>query len=152
MDGYIHSNNINGLKTYYSQLLEDCQKVNNLSTLNPDVVNEPAIYNLLTAKYHLADEHGISIKLEVFLDLTELNMKIYEFTKILGILMDNAIEAASECEEKLINVTIRKDFHQERQLLIIENTYLDKNVDTEKIYEKGFSSKPLNTRSWIMVN
>ena len=140
------------LKTYYSQLLEDCQKVNNLSTLNPDVVNEPAIYNLLTAKYHLADEKGISIKLEIFLDLTELNIKIYEFTKILGILMDNAIEAASECEEKLINVTIRKDSKQQRQLLIIENTYLDKNVDTEKIYEKGFSSKPHNTRSWIMGN
>ncbi len=48
--------------------------------------------------------------------------------------MDNAIEAASECEEKLINVTIRKDSKQHRQLLIIENTYLDKNIDTEKIY------------------
>ena len=140
------------LKIYYSQLLEDCQKVNNLSTLNPDVVNEPAIYNLLTAKYHLADEKGISIKLEVFLDLTTLNIKIYEFTKILGILLDNAIEASRECEEKQINVTIRKDFHKDIQLLIIENTYLDKNVDTEKIYEKGYSSKPNNTRSWIMGN
>ena len=140
------------LKTYYSQLLDDCQKVNNLSTLNPDVVNEPAIYSLLTNKYHTADEKGISIKLEVFLDLTTLNIKIYEFTKILGILMDNAIQAAEHCEEKLINVTIRKDFHQERQLLIIENTYLDKNIDTEKIYEKGFSTKPNNTRSWIMGN
>lgn len=152
MGGYVQTDNMEALKTYYSQLLEDCQKVNNLSTLNPDVVNEPAIYNLLTAKYHLADEKGISIKLEIFLDLTELNIKIYEFTKILGILMDNAIEAASECEEKLINVTIRKDSKQQRQLLIIENTYLDKNVDTEKIYEKGFSSKPHNTRSWIMGN
>lgn len=134
-----------GLRTYYSQLLGDCQKVNNLSTLSPDVINEPAIYNLLTTKYHLADEKGISIQLEVFLDLTELNMKIYEFTRILGILMDNAIEAASECKEKLINVIIRKDFHQKRQLLIIENTYLDKNIDTDKIYEKGFSGKPNNT-------
>lgn len=143
---------MDGLKTYYSQLLEDCQKVNNLSTLSPDVINEPAIYSLLTNKYHLADEKGISIKLEVFIDLTTLNIKIYEFTKILGILMDNAIEAASECEEKLINVTIRKDSKQHRQLLIIENTYLDKNIDTEKIYEKGFSSKPHNTRSWLMGN
>lgn len=143
---------MDGLKTYYSQLLEDCQKVNNLSTLSPDVINEPAIYSLLTNKYHLADEKGISIKLEVFIDLTTLNIKIYEFTKILGILMDNAIEAASECEEKLINVTIRKDSHNARQLLIIENTYFNKNIDIEKIYEKGFSSKPNNTRSWLMGN
>lgn len=65
-------------------------------------------------------------------------MKIYEFTKILGILLDNAIEAAQECEKKVINVTIRKDFKVNRQLLVIENTYKDKNIDTEKIYERIF--------------
>ena len=32
-------------------------------------------------------------------------MKIYEFARILGILLDNAIEASSECEEKIINLT-----------------------------------------------
>ena len=62
-----------------------------------------------------------------------------------GILMDNAIEAANECEEKIINVYIRKDHKANRQVLVIENTYKDKEVDTEKIYEKGFSSKPHNT-------
>ena len=81
----------------------------------------------------------------IFIDLRELRIKIYEFTRILGILMDNAIEAASECNEKIINVAIRKDFHSERQLLIIENTYLNKQIDTEKIYEKGYSTKEHNT-------
>lgn len=143
--GYIGTNDMEGLKTYYSQLLDDCQKVNNLYTLSPDVINNPAIYSLLTSKYHKADELGIKINLEVFLNLNELNMKIYEFTRALGILMDNAIEAASECEEKIINVEIRKDFKVNRQLLIIENTYKEKDVDLDKIYEKGYSSKPNNT-------
>ena len=143
--GYVQSDNMEGLKTYYNELLKDCDKVNNLSTLNPDVINEPAIYSLLTSKYQKADELGISIKLEVFLNLNDLHMKVYEFTRILGILMDNAIEAASSCEEKIINVTIRKDFHQNRQLLVIENTYSDKDIDTDKIFEKGFSTKPNNT-------
>ena len=143
--GYIGTNDMEGLKTYYSQLLGDCQKVNNLYTLSPEVINNPAIYSLLTSKYHKADELGIKIYLEVFLNLNELNMKIYEFTRALGILMDNAIEAASECEEKIINVEIRKDFKVNRQLLIIENTYKEKDVDLEKIYEKGYSSKPNNT-------
>lgn len=143
--GYIGTNDMEGLKTYYSQLLGDCQKVNNLYTLSPEVINNPAIYSLLTSKYHKADELGIKINLEVFLNLNELNMKIYEFTRALGILMDNAIEAASECDEKIINVEIRKDFKVNRQLLIIENTYKEKNVDLDKIYEKGYSSKPNNT-------
>ena len=143
--GYVQSEDIEGLKKYYSQLLADCSRSNNLSTLSPEVINEPAIYSLLTNKYHKANEFGININIEAFLDFHKLNMKIYEFTKILGILLDNAIEAAQECEKKVINVTIRKDFKVNRQLLVIENTYKNKSIDTEKIYEKGFSSKPNNT-------
>lgn len=143
--GYIGTNDMEGLNTYYSQLLDDCQKVNNLYTLSPEVINNPAIYSLLTSKYHKADGLGIKINLEVFLNLNELNMKIYEFTRVLGILMDNAIEAACECDEKIINVEIRKDFKVNRQLLIIQNTYKEKDVDIDKIFEKGYSSKPNNT-------
>ena len=143
--GYVNTNDINGLKKFYSELQEDCQKSNNLSALNPDTINNPAIYSLLASKYHKADELGIKVNLEIFLDLNKLNMKIYEFTRILGILLDNAIEATSECSEKVINVFIRKDFNLHRQLLIIENTYKHKNIDTEKIFEKGFSTKDKNT-------
>lgn len=143
--GYIGTNDMEGLKVYYDQLLGDCQKVNNLYTLSPEVINNPAIYSLLASKYHIADELGISIHMEIFLNLNELNMKIYEFTRILGILMDNAIEASKECEQKIINVEIRKDFKVNRQILLIENTYQDKDIDLEHIFEKGYTSKPHNT-------
>ena len=59
--------------------------------------------------------------------------------------MNNAIEASKECEDKTINVTFRKDNKRPMQLIIIENTYKDKNIDTEKIYEKGYSTKEGNT-------
>lgn len=145
LGGYILSEDMNGLKKYYNELLQDCSRVKSLSTLSPEVINNPAIYSLLTNKYHQASELGININLESFIDFHKINMKIYEFTKILGILLDNAIEASKECQEKTINIIIRNDFKINRQLLIVENTYKDKNIDTEKIYEKGFSSKPNNT-------
>lgn len=141
--GYINNNDMEGLKSYYSQLLEDCQRVNNLTTLSPKVINNPAIYNVLANKYHKADEKGIKINLEAFLDLNTLNIKIYEFTRILGILMDNAIEASSESDNKIINVYFRKN--GKMQLLIIENSYVDKDIDTEDIYKKGFSTKKGNS-------
>lgn len=77
--------------------------------------------------------------------MNELHMKIYEFTRVLGILMDNAIEATSECENKIINVTFRKDARKHMQLLVIENTYKNKDIDTYKIFEKGYSTKQGNT-------
>ena len=145
MGGYIESNDTKGLKTYYSELFSDCQKLNTLYSLTPETINEPALYNILCSKYEKATELGITINLNVLFDLKELNIKIYEFSRILGILVDNAIEACSECKEKIINIEFIKDNSRKRQLLIIENTYYEKNIDTERIFEKGFSSKINNT-------
>lgn len=143
--GYIQINDMEGLKKYYKQILKDCDKVNNLYVLSPDVINNPAIYSILASKYYSADAKGITISLDVFLDLNDLKMQVYEFTRILGILLDNAIEASSECEEKIINITIRNEENKHRQVLIISNTYPNKDVDTEKIYEKAYTTKPNNT-------
>ena len=139
--GYIATNNMDGLKEYYSQVLDDCQKVNNLALLSPEVINNPAIYSLLTAKYHDAAELGIKFNLEIFMDLSTINMKIYELTRILGILIDNAIDAAKQCEEKEITITFRKDNKKNKQLFIIENTYMNKDVNIDEIFEKGKTSK-----------
>ena len=145
MAGFIDKNDMEGLKKYYSQLIEDIQHTNNLTTLSPEVVNNPAIYNVLATKYHKADQLGIKINLEAFLNMNDLHIKIYEFTRVLGILMDNAIEAAKECDEKIINVVFRKDSKRHMQLLIVENTYTNKDVNTDKIFEKGYSTKQGNT-------
>ena len=40
---------------------------------------------------------------------------------------------------------VDSSMQQPRQLLIIENTYADKDVNLEKIFEKSFSTKPHNT-------
>ena len=139
--GFIRTNDMKGLEQYYLQLEDDCQRVNNLYILNPEVVNNDGIYNLLTKKYYESDSKDIKVNITFLLDLSKLNMKIYEFARILGILLDNAIEASSECEEKIINLTFREDSKNSRQLIIVENTYKNKDVDTEKIFEKGVSGK-----------
>lgn len=143
--GFIRTNDMEGLKDYYVQLEDDCQRVNNLYILNPEVVNNDGIYNLLTKKYHEAESKDIKVNITFLLDLSTLNMKIYEFARILGILLDNAIEASSECEEKIINLTFRNDTKNSRQLIIVENTYNNPDIDTEKIFEKGVSEKENHT-------
>lgn len=149
--GYIETNNMEGLKKYYSQLLKDCNRVNNLTALNPSIINNPAIYNIMASKYHKADEIGVQINLGIFIDLNEIekHMKIYEFTRILGILMDNAIEAASECENKVIHVSFRKEEKRNRLVMVIENTYADKDIDINRIFDKDFSTKSKKTNSGL---
>lgn len=143
--GFIRTNDMEGLKKYYLQLEDDCQRVNNLYILNPNVVNNDGIYNLLTKKYYEAESKNVKVNITFLLDLSKLNMKIYEFARMLGILLDNAIEASSECEEKIINLSFRDDTKNSRQLITIENTYNNKDVDTEKIFEKGTTGKENHT-------
>lgn len=143
--GYIKTNDMKGLENYYSQLEEDCLKVSNLYILNPDIINNPGIYNLLATKYSTAEEKGIKINLTFLLDLNSLHMKIYEFARILGILLDNAIEASSECDEKILNIVFRNDSKNNRNIILIENTYKDKNVNLDEIFNKGFTGKANHT-------
>ncbi len=149
--GYVERGDLIGLKVYYSQLLGDCQRINNLASFSPSVMTNPPIYNLLTSKYYEAEEMGIHIDLGIFINVSEIeeNMKIYEFTRILGILLDNAIEAANECKEKKVIVSFKKEPYKNRLVMKIENTYLNKDIDTERIFEKNYSTKSSKTNSGL---
>lgn len=143
--GFIKTNDMEGLKKYYYDLEKECINLNNIAGLNPQTINNSGIYNLLMAKYKKANEKNVNINLEFFLDLDNLQMKIYEFSRILGILLDNAIESASECEVKQINIMFRESHKNHVQIVSIENTYIDKNMDSSKIFEKGVSGKKNHT-------
>lgn len=145
--GYVETNDMEGLKEYYSHLQKDSARVNNLSLLNPSTINNPAIYSLLTSKYFAAKDVGIEIEnFEVFVDFKDLEkyIRIYELSRILGILFDNAIDASKESDEKILNLWIRNEPNRNRYIIKISNSYKDKSVDTDRIYEKGFSSKGEN--------
>ena len=143
--GYVRAKDMNGLSKYYNSLFDECNSINNLSALNPETVNNPSIYAILLDKYNKAEKKNIKMELGVYLDLNTLHADIYEISRILGILLDNSIEAAQECDKKYINIRFLMDNRKNRQLIIIENTYKDKNVDTIKIFEKSYSTKPHNT-------
>ena len=143
--GYIATNDIDGLRDYYKDLVKEAHDTNTLYILNPTVVNNDGIYNLLVAKYYKAQSKEITFNITFLLDLSKLRMKIYEFAKILGILLDNAIEASSETTDKRLNIILRHDFRNDIQIIRIENSYNDKNIDLDKIYIKGITSKDNHT-------
>lgn len=143
LGGYIDLNDMNGLKRYYKSLLEECKLTNNLNVLNPQTINNPSIYSLLNNKYYKAANDGVTMNFEIFSDLSKINTNIYELSRILGILLDNSIEAARETDEKVINIMIRSD--AKKQIFIIENSCIDNNISTTKIFEKGYSTKENNS-------
>ena len=141
--GYIALNDMDGLNTYYQSLLNDCRLTNNLTLLNPETINNPSVYSLLTNKYYTACEKNIEMTFSIFTDLSKINFNMYEFSRILGILLDNAIEAAEETDEKRIEIEFTSN--SKKQLFIIRNSCKDENISTTKIFEKGYSTKNRNS-------
>lgn len=139
--GFVSTNDMEGLKKYYNSLEKDCQRVNNIALLNPNLINNSGIYNLLTAKYQKAKNSKVEIELDFFFDFNTLHMPIYDFSRMLGILIDNAIEAASETDKKLVKIMFRDSPNNRTQIIKIENSYNNKNVDKNKIFEKGVTGK-----------
>jgi len=140
--GYIKYNDFESLKTYYQGIMEEYKNVKSLSILNPNVINESAIYNIISNKYYLAKSYGIEVEMEFVMDFTKLDVKTYELARILGILLDNAIEATKICKEKQIYML----FHagKREDTIKISNTYQENEIDLAKIFEKGFSTKERN--------
>ncbi len=143
--GYILTKDLTGLDKYYKDLVQDSKQVNNLYILNPDIINNDGLYNLLLKKYHEACSKDLEINFTILFDLSELNMKTYEFCRILGILIDNAIEASESSNERIIDILFRKDFKANKQIVLVENSYSNKDVNLSKIYEKGLTSKKEHT-------
>lgn len=132
------------LKDFYSQIIFDSNYKYKLKVLNGKKINESAIYNIIRNKFCLAKKEKIDIELEVNMDFKRMSMKPYELSKILGILLDNAIEATKMCQKKYIFISLVSE--KEKDIIKIYNTYNDtKNIDMNKIFLKGYSTKKGNT-------
>ena len=140
--GYIKYNEFDSLKNYYQAISEEYKNVKSLCVLNPMVINESAMYNIISNKYYLAKKLGIEVEMEIMMNFKEMNIDTYELGRILGILLDNAIEAAVETAEKKIYLYFQRQ--KERDFIKIANTYREKEIDINKIFEKGYSTKNKN--------
>lgn len=145
IDGYIYLDDMKSLQVYFKSLLEECNHVKVIDSINCKVVENPAVCGVLLSKYRIAEENNIQMNIDLLASLKELNERSYVVSRMLGILLDNAIEATNECEEKIINFEIIKDIKRNKLVITVENTYKNKDVDTCKIFEKNYTTKKGNT-------
>lgn len=141
MGGYVEAKDIVGLEEMYHTLAEECQEINEEQAINKNIINNPAIYNLISQKYNIAKEYNIKMKVEVLIDLNNLNVNKFDLVRILGILIDNAIEAAKKSEERIVSVEFKYDGLNSRSKIYIKNSYNKLPINMEEIYQKGNTTK-----------
>ena len=141
LGGYIENDDMNGLKKYFNEIKKDCKITNNLSILNPRIISNPGVYSLLNNKYFKATNSGVTFEIEFFLNLDTLEVNMFKFSRAIGVLLDNAIEEAEKCNDKIVKISFIRENRNNRSVITVKNTYSNKDVDLEKIFEKGASNK-----------
>ena len=130
--GYIKTNNITDLKKYYDKLIPECFCINNLHRFHSQLMQNPALYSIISDKYNLAEKNNIKMSLNISTNLNNLRIDDYSLTRIIGILLDNSIEASKECTSKIVNISFEEN--KNKQSIIIENTFQNKNITLKNIY------------------
>lgn len=144
LGGYISLNDMKGLKKFYSKLTEDLTTINNLQTINNVLINEPSLYNLFASKHKIIIKNKLRFDFYSTINYKKLYISAYELSKILGIFIDNAIEAAKLTNEKEIFISC-ETLKNKKQQFIIKNSYNNKDINIDKIYKKGYSSKEIKS-------
>lgn len=146
LNGYVITKQYEQLDEYINSLLKEFDNVNNVSSIDPKIINEPAIYGVVGAKYFFATENEITFELDITSNIKEINFPKPELSRIFGILLDNAIEATQKAKEKYIKLEISFDEKKYANIIKIINTYdTSINIDLNNIYEKGISSKKVKS-------
>ncbi len=138
-NGYITAENFGGLKKYNETVVNKLHKAHGDITLLSALRSRTAVYTLMSAKIHLAQSMGIHCTVGDIRHLVDVGMNDFDFCRVLGCLLDNAIEAASDTEDKFINIQVKRTEAGAIQLSISNSTGHD--VDTERIFEAGFTTK-----------
>ena len=142
LSGYIEDGDMDRLKDFFESKIfptknlitgED-YKLNQLSNIS---VLE--IKSLLSAKMIYAHESGIDITIDIPDKVESFLIDTVDLVRILGIFLDNAIEATLETEQPQIGLNIIQN--KTGVSIIISNRFRDNGLMLHKLKQKGFSTK-----------
>lgn len=141
--GYAKMNDSKKLIDYLDSITDDAKKTYSsylISQLNnfPDGGIKGLLYYKLSIMEDMNISYDINVGNGVKRKLSSLETNMYKnITKILGVLLDNAIEAASKSENKKVLIITKKS--DDKIIFSIYNTYTGK-IDLNKI-GTGYTTK-----------
>ena len=142
LSGYIEDGDIDRLKDFFENKIFPTK---NLITGGDYKLNQFSnigvleIKSLLSAKMIYAHESGIDITIDIPDKVEGFPIDTVDLARILGIFLDNAMEATLETEQPQIGLNIIQN--KTGVSIIISNRFRDNGLMLHKLKQKGFSTK-----------
>lgn len=139
--GFLDTNDIEGLKKYFYENIDNNQYIDDKTLYGLNNIKNSPVKGLIYAKILSAISKGINLNIHIEDSIDNFIIKDVDICRILGIVIDNAIEASTESNQKILTIVILSD--ESEISIIISNSFKDKPI-TYKIFEKGYSTKGEN--------
>lgn len=142
LSDYIREDDMPGLRKYFDEHIvpmKDKLKTRSIKMNGIEKLKVREIKGLITTKIIQAQEKRIPISIEVPDEIDRIDMNTVELSRIIGIIVDNAIEASENLEEPLINIAFIDN--DESVTFIVMNKCSDDIPKIHELFEQGFSTK-----------
>ena len=141
MSLYISEKDMDGLEEYFKKTVLPTDLIinnNEFSIASLQYVEVKELKALLAMKQIEAKNKNVDCNIRVLGIVKEINMGIIDLIRIVGILFDNAIQAAEATESGKVTCTLKQgDIFK----IEIRNNYIGNIDDTSKFFEKGYTTK-----------
>lgn len=141
MSLYISEKDMDGLEEYFKKTVLPTDLIinnNEFSIASLQYVEVKELKALLAMKQIEAKNKNGDCNIRVLGIVKEINMGIIDLIRIVGILFDNAIQAAEATESGKVTCTLKQgDIFK----IEIRNNYIGNIDDTSKFFEKGYTTK-----------
>ena len=142
LSDYIREDDMPGLRKYFDEHIvpmKDKLKTRSIKMNGIEKLKVREIKGLITTKIIQAQEKRIPISIEVPDEIDRIDMNTVELSRIIGIIVDNAIEASENLEEPLINIAFIDN--DESVTFIVMNKCSDDIPKIHELFEQSFSTK-----------
>ena len=146
INGYIVTKEYKGLEEHFKELYKESNSIATTESVNPSVINQPAVYAIVGSKYNTAMTKNIKFDVDVETNIKEINFNFTDLSRILGILLDNAIEATEQTDTKEMSISFSYNKKKQADMIEIKNHIkANSKIDLNKIFDKGESSKKVKS-------
>lgn len=140
--GYIENDDIIGLRKYFDdQIIKVEQKTlfKNQLFSQLDRLEIVEIKGLISTKLLLADELSIPVSVEIPQIIKDISIDRIHLSRILGVFLDNAIEASTSLEVPQINLAFLSVTNE--VIIVIENKLLHSDINFQRLFTERYSTK-----------
>jgi len=139
---FIDEGDMVGLRRYYA---EEFAEFSNSISASHELVDQlqrikvKELKSILLYKLNLAVEAGLTVSVEVKFTVGNVSVPKVKLCQIIGIFLDNAIEASLDSSEKILSLAVIGS--ETKTVFMFENSWTRSAMPVKRFFEKGFSTK-----------